>query len=426
MRFASTFVPAALLSSLCLIPAFGSLAFLPTAIAFLFALPLVLFRRGWRDSGPKRWVWTAIFAYHLYFILDDALLHGDFASALVAMAPNFPIFTAAIIALSLNPETMSLSPRRVGQWATISVYATFFAAVLIWSTQPEWDLLGSTLTETTRANTRLQLLTGNPLLFAAGFMTLGFVSLLGWTSRGAASQAAALGALVIAIETVSIWSLSRGAMLASLPIIFATIWYIRPRPVRLFAFLIGLAASTVVLEYSGVYGSRLATISARVSQGVTTVAAGEDAADRSIGTRMQLFGAGLEAWMARPVFGHGVSDRLNAAVPYLKQDVVGNFSHLHNAFLTHLVGGGVVGLGLLLLMLVAPFLANDSCRKSTGGLSKDSRYFAWVVFLSLSGIGLSNLILNQDVSSHLFGTLLVVHLLIANHEFQPGRAKTQS
>ncbi|NBT32246.1 MAG: O-antigen ligase domain-containing protein, partial [Rhodobacteraceae bacterium] len=278
--------------------------------------------------------------------------------------------------------------------------------------------MGSTLTETTRANTRLRLLAGNPLLFAAGFMTLGFISLLGWISRGAASQAAALGALVIAIETVFIWSLSRGAMLASLPIIFAAIWYIRPRPLRLFVFLIGLAASTVVLEYSGAYGSRLATMSSRVSQGMTTVATGEAAAEKSTGNQMQLFSAGLEAWMARPVFGHGVSERYNAAVPYLKQDFGRNFSHLHNAFLTHLVGGGVVGLGLLLFMLVTPFLANHSCRKSTGALSKDSRYFAWVVFLSLSGIGLSNLILNQDVSSHLFGILLVVHLLIANHDFQ--------
>jgi O-antigen ligase len=71
------------------------------------------------------------------------------------------------------------------------------------------------------------------------------------------------------------------------------------------------------------------------------------------GGRLKLWSAGLNAFVRKPIMGHGVSGFKMAVTPEL-----GILSLVaHNSFLSILVEEGLVGLALFLLMLLAVFLS---------------------------------------------------------------------
>ncbi len=411
----------AILLTLCAIPAMGSVAALITAFALILALPVAIARRGWSDTGGKRWVSGALLAYFIYFTAGDAVMRGDFGASLYTMAPNIPLVAAALIALALDPVRAFATPKQVGEWASGAVLLSFGLAALIWMTQPGWQLLGQSLTDLTMVNGRLQLFAGNPLPFAAAFLTLGFVSLLGWHDRGPISRSLALAAVVTAVLTAAVWSQSRGATLVALPLMGLALWYLRPRPIQLAVVTLGLACVVAAILFLGGYGDRVSASLARLFVGVTAFATGDAALEGSTGQRIMMYRAGLSAWMESPIWGHGISQRFAAAVPHFPEGQQFGYSHLHNSFITHAVAGGAIGVGLVLALLLTPFAVNRANRplaKIDSPARRDARYFAALIFVSLAGIGMTNLILNHDVSANFLSTLLLAHLL--TQQARPG------
>jgi hypothetical protein len=411
---------AAMLLALCVTPALGSVGTLITAIAMLLALPVAVARRGWSEVGAKRWVWGICLIYFSYFVLVDALLRGDIGASLYTMTPNLPLVGAALVAMALDPARAMLAPRRIGQWASGAVLLSFGMALLIWIQQPSWQILGLSLTEATGVNGRLMLLAGNPLPFAATYMTLGFVALLGWHDRGLASRGVALAALVTALATVSLWAQSRGATLASLPLLAVAIWYLRPRPMQLLAGVLGMTALAGIAIIAGDYGDKLNGFVRHLTTGISVFTTGDVTAEGSTGQRLVMYSAGLAAFADSPIWGYGISQRFAAVIPYLPDGMTIRYSHLHNSFLTHAVAGGVIGVGVLLTMLLTPFAINRTPSPPLARADRDLHYSAGVIFLSLAGIGMTNLILNHDVSANFLGTLLVMHLLIHHHRMNAG------
>lgn len=407
---------ASMLLALCLTPALGSVALLATAVAMLVALPVGIARRGWLDGGAKRWVWGALLAYFVYFVLGDALLQGDLGASLYTMTPNLPLVAAGLVALALDPDRAALAPRRIGQWASVAVMISFCMALLIWLTQPSWQILGLSLTDASGVNGRLMLLAGNPLPFAATYMTLGFIALLGWHERGMVSRAVALSALLTALATIVFWSQSRGATLAAVPLLGLAIWYLRPRPAQLLAGFLGLAALAAIIITFGGHGDRVIAGISRLTVGVSTFFSGDPSMEASTGQRLIMYQAGLAAWMDSPIWGYGVSQRFAAAAAYLPEGMNIGYSHLHNSFLTHAVAGGVVGVSVLLVVLLTPVLINRTASAAVAHPDRDAWYCAGVIVLSLAGIGMTNLILNHDVSANFLGALMVIHLLMHHHK----------
>lgn len=411
----------AILMTLCAIPAMGSVAALITAFAMILALPVAIARRGWSDGGGKRWVWGALLAYFVYFTAGDAVLQGDIGASLYTMTPNIPLVAAALIALALDPKRAFATPKQVGAWASGAVLLSFGLAALIWMTQPGWQLFGQPLTELTMVNGRLQLFAGNPLPFAAAFLTLGFVSLLGWHDRGPISRSLALAAMVTAVLTASLWSQSRGATLVALPLMGLALWYLRPRPLPLVAVALGLACVVAGILFFGGYGDRVSASLARLVVGVSAFATADATLESSTGQRIMMYHAGLSAWMESPIWGHGISQRFKAAVPHFPEGMQFGYSHLHNSFITHAVAGGAIGVALVLALVLTPFAVNRAHRplaRIDSPARRDARYFAALIFVSLAGIGMTNLILNHDVSANFLSTLLLTHLL--THQARPG------
>lgn len=412
-------LPGAALLALCLTPAFGSLALVITLIAMLVSLPVAVARRGWAEGGGKRWVWGAVFAYFTYFVLADALLRGDIGASLYTMTPNLPLIAVALIALALDPARATLAPARIGHWASVAVVLSFGMALLIWQAQPGWLVLGLSLTEASGVNDRLMLLAGNALPFAATYMTLGFMALLGWHERTPLSRGLSLVALLVSLGTVVVWSQSRGATLTAVPLLVVAIWYLRPSPKQLIAGLAGVAILIGLAMTLGGYGDKIAAVTTRLTQGVATFFSGDAAMEFSTGARLIMYRAGLDAFADSPIWGYGVTQRFAAVLPYLPEGLSMGFSHLHNSFLTHAVAGGLMGVLILLGLLLTPFMINHSGTAQTALGKRDLQYSAGVIFLSLIGIGMTNLILNHDVSAHFLALLMLTHLAMHHHHLAP-------
>jgi O-antigen ligase len=155
----------------------------------------------------------------------------------------------------------------------------------------------------------------------------------------------------------------------------------------------------------------------RLTRGLATVATGDPSIEGSTGTRLIMYRAGIAAWMESPIWGYGVSERFSAAIPHLPEGYNFRFTHLHNSFLTHGVAGGVVGVAVLLSLLLTPVAIN----RTVGASDRDQRFLAWLIFLSLAGVGMSSLILNHDVSAHLLALLMLVHVLMHHEKRQADR-----
>ena len=302
------------LLALCLTPAFGSAALLITAVMAVISVPLLFIKRDWSAIGPTYWLAAALFTYFGYFLLVDAVISGDFSASLYTMAPNLPLVAVAVIAMALDPGQARLSAGRIGTWAGLAVVASFGMAVVIWLAQPNWQITGISLTQISGVNQRLMLLAGNPLPFAAAYMTLGFVALLGWHDRSMRSRSLAVAALVLALATVVFWSQSRGATLAALPLLMLSIWYIRPRPAALSMVVLVLAALIALAMILGGFGERVFGSMERLARGFTTVATGDPSMESSTGLRLIMYRAGIAAWMGSPIWGYGVSERFSAAI----------------------------------------------------------------------------------------------------------------
>jgi hypothetical protein len=199
----------------------------------------------------------------------------------------------------------------------LAVVASFGMATVIWLAQPNWQIMGLSLTQTSGVNQRLMLLAGTPLPFAAAYMTLRFVALLGWHDRSLRSRSLAVAALVVALTTVMFWSESRGATLAALPLLMHSIWYTRPRPAALMIAALGLAALIALAVTFGGFGGPLISSVERLSRGLATLATGDPSMESSTGLRLIMYRAGRAARLESPIWGYGVSERFSAVMPYL-------------------------------------------------------------------------------------------------------------
>jgi O-antigen ligase len=76
----------------------------------------------------------------------------------------------------------------------------------------------------------------------------------------------------------------------------------------------------------------------------------------SIGERLRLWYASLEAIVQSPIWGYGIQNRMDSLVPTLRLDgyQIRNYTHAHNGFLTSMLDGGVLALAALIAMLRAP------------------------------------------------------------------------
>ena len=266
------FLVAAVIFAFCATPALGSVAVLIMAIAMLVALPVAVMRYHRIATKRKATVWVSLLTYFLVFLGVDFLFYGDIQNTLRAMAPSSPVLAAAIVVMALDDGQTTISHRRLGEWSSLAVVFTVMSALLIWLTQPEWQVLGRSVTDITGVNGRLAMFVGNPLPFAGALLVLGFVSLLGWHDRSFASRLFGTVAAILALVTVVFWAQSRGATLAAIPLIGLTVWYLRPSRDALVKMSLALAMGGIALMGIAAFGDVLPMAIARLVDGLAVLA----------------------------------------------------------------------------------------------------------------------------------------------------------
>jgi O-antigen ligase len=122
---------------------------------------------------------------------------------------------------------------------------------------------------------------------------------------------------------------------------------------------------------------------------------------RSAGARYVMWQEGLAIVPEALIFGHGYNLRSKAAEPeIIKRTGSGPGSHLHNSFITDLVGNGIAGLLSHLAVLVAPFWLLRPFKHEADYLK--ARAMTVIVVASYVTADLTNLTFGHDIMDSWF------------------------
>ena len=132
---------------------------------------------------------------------------------------------------------------------------------------------------------------------------------------------------------------------------------------------------------------------------------GEDF-DRSISQRLDMQITGFYAFLEKPIKGHGIQNAVSQANA-VSQDILGRetkytYTHLHNDYLTHAVGGGFILLFLFAAVIFSPVFLSWQLRKAEGGTGLF--YFSLMLSGAYSTIALTNIVFHNDQLTTMFCT----------------------
>ena len=110
--------------------------------------------------------------------------------------------------------------------------------------------------------------------------------------------------------------------------------------------------------------------------------------------RIELYKASITTFFERPIFGYGY-DKIFIEVQ-ARSDLIDSrqsYTHLHNAFLNHLIAGGLVGLFVFLIFLLLPVFILLTFKER----NNDNILFAILILANSFMSGQTNLYLRHDL-----------------------------
>lgn len=263
----------------------------------------------------------------------------------------------------------------------------------------------------------------NPIHFAGILVTLSFICLAGlYHPRplikvlSIAGGAAGLIAVVIAG--------ARGPLIAVGPMIgagvFMAIWQpLKPRGRSVF-----LLCSVVVISCLAtlIWQGRILDHIGPFSDAMLLLREGQ-IVDHSTWERVTMYEAALAAWYGSPVFGHGFSHLVAAAMQYSPSaNDMKAYDHLHSDLADFAVGGGTLGLVAYFLILLAPLFAVRWREEGAG--PRASRFIAVTICIGYFIMGLTNAMFGILPLTVLYSVVIAV--LIAMGRRDDGATGTYS
>ena len=143
--------------------------------------------------------------------------------------------------------------------------------------------------------------------------------------------------------------------------------------------------------------------------------------DVSMLSRLTLWVNSLEAISVKPIFGYGISHKMDAVLPFIKKSsdsyhLFLNYNHLHSIYFNHLIAGGIFGFLILILYLFSFIFV---IKRGNQKISRESKYFIIIVLTSLMLNGLTNVILMHELLSHFFSMLIFLSLICSKNDLEP-------
>lgn len=259
-------------------------------------------------------------------------------------------------------------------------------------------------------------LTNSPIHFADyavifGFMALGATFLSGVRSKWIFYLGPVL-ALYAATMAESRWAFFVAVALAGLFGLFLfRNWRARA------STKVGTVAAIVILPLVAVVVGNFAgfTRPYQTILVIRDIVSGNQIADTSSAYRVEMYSAGVRAFLNAPIFGHSWDGQIAAAMPYLSDlgkrgYAAEEWAYLHNDLLGFAVAGGIIGIAAYVLWLAAPLVG---ARQSVPGPARQVHiYFATTFALGLFLSGSTDVLFMSELSKTLLASLTAAIVLL--------------
>ncbi len=221
--------------------------------------------------------------------------------------------------------------------------------------------------------------------------------------------------LVGAVAT-TLLTQSRGPLIAVGPLLLFTavfLWLTRFKRSMTFAILaIGGVASTG-LGVALLAGPRVDKLASILSSLMTSSAVD----DRTTGIRLRLYSAGWRAFLESPWIGHGWARLMASVYPYLDEPsdaYARKLPQLHDDVLNFAVAGGLVGVSVYCLIIVAPVIAVWRSRRDE--LWTARLYGTVGLAIVYMGGGVTDLMFGHEFHTALFVMLNAIVIGLCNEQ----------
>jgi O-antigen ligase len=319
-----------------IIPEIANVSILVLAAAGLFIL---LVDQNARAVLKQPAAWLPLFAGALLVLALSFTARS--AMHIVAVLILAPLFLVAPLAALIGRLRLRLDPELIGCFALVGSLGA--AAIAI------YDVF-------VRGLGRGGNMFNNVIHFADIALTIGFVAAVGVFSARHSRRLIFLAGPVLALVAVMLAN-SRGPILAAIPVALVSVVlisahllprrWIAPASILAVAVLIGAG----FIAYALGFGDRLARLA-----NVGTLLATGTTEDNSVNERFYMLVSAYNAFMASPIFGHGLIDYTHAAAQFAPEGPVQYrpSQHLHNDIADFAVIGGSLGLLSYGMLLAAP------------------------------------------------------------------------
>lgn len=252
--------------------------------------------------------------------------------------------------------------------------------------------------------------TGNELVFSSVCAISAGLSLAIWNEDGSTFKQLAILSYICGVIIVAI-SFSRGMLLTVVFQTFVAFVYIyktklsfgrQTKTTTIAAVL--LLFSIGILSYNSSSFHRILNL--RLITPIENLL-NNKSADNSTSQRVEMLQIGFHAFKENPILGYGIQNVMEAG-NFASQAAIGkettySYTHLHNDYLTHAVGGGLPLLILFISVISAPiFVARKFRGQSPSKLTLV--YFSISLSVGYLVTALTNITLRHDILTTLFAT----------------------
>lgn len=270
-----------------------------------------------------------------------------------------------------------------------------------------WFALVLALVQLTMLGMRPLGFSGNELVFATLCAVAGGLSFANWSEDNARIGLLSLLSLLCAIAIIAI-GFSRGLIVTMVVILaICLIYQLRaggakvPGAAALFA-VFAVAATVVTVAATSERFQRLYEI--RILEPIEKLMAGEPGG-QSISERALMLVSGWQMFWEKPLFGYGIQNTV-PAINTILEPLEGfeerfNYTHLHNDYLNHAVGGGVPLFVLFSMVLWVPVLIAVKLKPEFRDRAAIV-FFAVVLSAGYATTALTNVVLRNDLLATLF------------------------
>ena len=283
------------------------------------------------------------------FVLGS-LFRNDLGSILNGLSPMFPIPLIGVLVIFHNSANVKLSSKQVSQFSQFSVLFSLLTYILLLVFSGQDTYYDKSL------DGGLTLFSGNPIPFSFAMMGVSLFCLADWKNSKTKSKVIAFSCFFIGAYFAGISSGTRGTLLSFIIITPIIIYYLSSRLVLTILLSSILGLTGFLLIYLGTISNLEYAYFGQIKNGLETLVLIDDV-EYSTWHRLKMWSAAIKAISNAPLFGYGVTEKVNALKPFLK-DTLDTVSHPHNDIFAGIISVGFIGGLAAIVSLFSSLLAS--------------------------------------------------------------------